>query len=71
VTTVTTTVTTIADSLESALDRDFTAACSDLADVRFAQSCKDTPVNRAAVATVRARIDALLDMYLDAVARRR
>jgi hypothetical protein len=66
---VTTTVTTIIDGLESALDLDFTTACSELADARFQQSCKDTPVNRTAVAEARARIDAVLDMYLDAVAR--
>jgi hypothetical protein len=67
---VTITVTTIVDSLESALDLDFASACTELADARFQQSCKDTPVNRTAVAEARSRMDAVLDMYLDAVARR-
>jgi hypothetical protein len=70
-TTVNTIVTTTVDSLESALDLDFTTACSELADARFQQSCKDTPVNRAAVAEARARIDAVLDMYLAAGYHRR
>jgi hypothetical protein len=69
--TVTTDVTIAVDSLESALDRDFTRACSELADARSRQSCKDTPVNRTAVAEARARIDAVLDMCLAAGYRRR
>jgi hypothetical protein len=67
---VTTTLTRTVDSLESVLALDFTVASSELADARFQQSCKDTPVNRAAVAEARARIDAVLDMYLDAVVHR-
>src|SRR3954464_11345523 len=48
---------------------DFTTACGELAEARFQQSCKDTPSHRAAVAEARARIDAVLDMYLDTVGR--
>jgi hypothetical protein len=62
---------TILDNLESVLDLDFATACSELADARFQQTCKDTPGNRAAVAEARARIDAVLDMYLAAGAFRR
>jgi hypothetical protein len=62
---------TTLDSLESVLDLDFATACSELADARFQQTCKDTPGNRAAVAEARARIDAVLDMYLAAGAFRR
>jgi hypothetical protein len=68
---VTTTLTTTVDSLESVLDLDFMVTSSELADARFQQSCKDTPANRAAVAEARARVDAVLDMYLDAISRRR
>jgi hypothetical protein len=59
------------DNLESALGLDFTMGCSELAEARFQQSCKDTPGHRAAVAEAQARIDAVLDMYLDAAERRR
>jgi hypothetical protein len=62
---------TTLDSLEDVLGLDFSMACSELADARLEQSCKDTPGNRAAVAAARARIDAILDMYLEAVGRRR
>ncbi|MCW2677754.1 MAG: hypothetical protein JWR70_2794 [Modestobacter sp.] len=60
---------TTVDNLESALGLDFSTACSELAEARFQQSCKDTPDNRAVVAEACARIDAVLDMYLDAVGR--
>jgi hypothetical protein len=62
-------ITTAAD-LESALGLDFTTACSELDEARFQHSCKDTPGNRATVTEAPARIDAVLDMYLDAVGRR-
>ena len=62
---------TTLDNLESVLDLDFATACSELADARFQQTCKDTPGNRATVAEARARIDAVLDMYLAAGAFRR
>jgi hypothetical protein len=61
---------TAVDNLKSVLDLDFAMACSELADARLEQSCKDTPGNRAAVAEARARIDALLDMHLEAGALR-
>jgi hypothetical protein len=58
------------DNLESALGLSFATACSELAEARLRHSRKDTPGNRAAVAEARARIDAVLDMYLDAGSRR-
>ena len=58
------------ESLEDVLGVDFSLACCELADARLEQRCKDTPRHRAAVTEAHARIDALLDMYLDAVARR-
>lgn len=57
---------TTVDSLKEVLDVDFFAACNELAEARLQRACKDTPDNRAAVAEARARIDALLDMYLAA-----
>jgi hypothetical protein len=58
---------TTVDNLDSALGIDFALCCSDLADARSQQNGKDTPDHRAAVAEARARIDAVLDMYLDVV----
>jgi hypothetical protein len=54
------------DSLEDVLGMDLVTASGELADARLRQTYKDTPVHRAAVAEARARIDALLDMYLAA-----
>ena len=59
------------DSLEGALGVDFVLARSGLAEARCQQYAKDTPGNRSAVAEAHARIDAVLDMYLDAIAPRR
>jgi hypothetical protein len=59
-------VITTVDSLQDVLGLDFSMAYSELAEARLQRSCKDTPGNRAAVAEARARIDALLDMYLAA-----
>jgi hypothetical protein len=59
-------ITTTVDSLEDVIGLDFSTACSELAEARFQQTCKDSPSNRAAVAAARARIDAVLDMYLAA-----
>jgi hypothetical protein len=59
------------DSLEGALGVDFTLACSELAEARCQQGAKDTPGNRTAVTEAHARIDAVLDMYLDAIGFRR
>jgi hypothetical protein len=55
---------TTVHNLESVLVLDFVTACSELAEARLERSRKDTPGNRAAVVEVRARIDAMLDMYL-------
>jgi hypothetical protein len=62
---------TIVDNLGSILVLDFVTACSELAEARLERSRKDTPGNGAAVAEVRARIDATLDMYLAAGGLRR
>jgi hypothetical protein len=62
---------TTVDDLDATLGLDFTLGCTELAEARYQQSCKDTPDHRAAVAEARARIDAVLDMYLDADGRRR
>jgi hypothetical protein len=62
---------TATGSLHDVLGLDFSLACCDLADARLEQAGKDSPRNRDAVAEVRGRIDALLDMYLDAVGHRR
>jgi hypothetical protein len=47
-------------------DDDFALACSEWSDARARRHRKDTPAHRAAVAEAGARIDAVLDMYLDA-----
>jgi hypothetical protein len=62
-------ITTAVDNLETVLGMDFTTACGELAEARFQQSCKDTPSHRVAVTEARARVDAVLDMYLDTVGR--
>jgi hypothetical protein len=59
-------VITTVENLQEVLDLDFSMAHSELAEARLQQTCKDSPGNRAAVAEARARIDALLDMYLAA-----
>jgi hypothetical protein len=59
-------VITTVESLEDVIGLDFSTACSELDHARIQQSTKDTPTNRAAVAEARARIDAVLDMYLAA-----
>jgi hypothetical protein len=59
------------DDLASVLDLDLSTSCRELAEARFQRACKDTPSNRAAVAGARARIDALLDMYLESGRLRR
>ena len=53
-------------TLESALGLAFATTCGDLAEARLQRHRKDTPANRAAVAEARARIDAVLAMYLEA-----
>jgi hypothetical protein len=55
-----------ADGLASVLGLDLSAACKELAEARLQRDRRDTSSNRAAVAGAQARIDALLDMYLEA-----
>jgi hypothetical protein len=50
---------------------DFAQARADLVAARLAQRAKDTPAHRAAVARERARIDAVLDLYLELADPRR
>jgi hypothetical protein len=52
--------------LRDELEVDFAQAASELAEARALQGAKDTPDHRAAVAECSARLDAVLDMYLDA-----
>jgi hypothetical protein len=55
-----------ADDLAIVRGLDLSTARDDLDAARFQRDSKDTPSNRAAVAAARDRIDALLDMYLEA-----
>ena len=64
-------VITTADSLQDVLGLDFSTAHSELAEARSRRAGKDTPDNRLAVAEARARIDAVLDMYVAAGCLRR
>jgi len=68
ITTMTTTVTptTTTTDIRTVLEADFGQACYEWSEARFRQAAKDTPAHRAAVAEWGARIDAVLDMYLDA-----
>ena len=52
------------------LEVDFATAACELAEARALRAEKDTPDHRAAVAECSARLDAVLDMYLDAGFRR-
>ncbi len=65
---MTTTVTAppTAPGIRDVLEADFARACCEYSEARFLQAGKDTPDHRAAVAECSARIDAVLDMYLDA-----
>lgn len=53
------------DSLETTLDRDFHAACDEFTEAREQRAGKDSPAHRTAVGEALARIDAVLDMYLE------
>ncbi len=66
VTTTTITATPTTFGLRTVLEDDFALACSEWSDARARRHRKDTPAHRAAVAEAGARIDAVLDMYLDA-----
>jgi hypothetical protein len=65
-TTAATTATAPAVGLHSVLVEDFDLACCEWAEARLQQQTKDTPAHRAAVAEWTDRIDALLDLYLEA-----
>ncbi|MGY1763339.1 hypothetical protein ACI79G_04725 [Geodermatophilus sp. SYSU D00779] len=58
-------MTALAPSPVDDLRPDFVQAGADLVAARLAQQAKDTPAHRAAVARQRARVDALLDLYLE------
>jgi hypothetical protein len=59
-------VITTADDLPSVLFLDFSLARFALREARLRQALKDTPTHREAIAQAWARIDALLDMYVEA-----
>ena len=63
-TTLTATATTT--GLRTVLEDDFAVACSEWSAARSRRQRKDSPDHRAAVAEAGARIDAVLDLYLDA-----
>ena len=65
-TTATITATPTTAGLRSVLEDDFALASCEWAEARAQQQRKDTPAHRAAVAEAGARIDAVLDMYLEA-----
>jgi hypothetical protein len=52
------------EDLHHELLRDFVQACSEFSQARRQQRAKDSPAHRAAVLDSRARVDAVLDMYL-------
>ena len=58
-------MTALAPSPADVLRPDFVQAGADLVAARLAQQAKDTPDHRAAVARQQARIDAVLDLYLE------
>ena len=60
------TLTMTTSGLRDELEVDFGRASCELAEARSRQAEKDTPDHRADVAECSARIDAVLDMYLDA-----
>jgi hypothetical protein len=59
------------DSLETAIHLDLMRARTELAEARLRQRQKDSPSNRAALATCLARMDTALDTYLGAKDLRR
>jgi adenine phosphoribosyltransferase len=66
VTSILTTGPVTTTGIREVLESDFAQACSEWAAARSLQAGKDTPAHRAALAEAGARIDAVLDMYLDA-----
>jgi hypothetical protein len=67
---MTMTMTMTTSDLRDELEVDFARASCQLTEARRLQAEKDTPDHRAAVAECSARIDAVLDMYLDACSPR-
>jgi hypothetical protein len=59
-----------APGLREVLEADFARARRAWSQARVRQAGKDTPAHRAAVAEAAARIDAVLDMHLEARAAR-
>jgi hypothetical protein len=59
------------DTVGTVLGLDFALACSELAEARADVRRKDTRARRAAVSDILIRIDALLDMFLEAGHARR
>jgi hypothetical protein len=57
---------TKADDLHTVLGLDIALARLALLEARLRQALKDTPTHREAVAEAWARIDTLLDMYVEA-----
>jgi hypothetical protein len=57
---------TVMTDVLTELEGDLSWARLELADARFRRRQKDTPRNRLAIAECLDRIDALLDMHLDA-----
>ena len=64
-TTLTATATATATGLRTVLEDDFAAACTEWSAARSRRQQKDSPGHRAAVAEAGARIDAVLDLYLE------
>ncbi|MGY1624998.1 hypothetical protein ACI789_22570 [Geodermatophilus sp. SYSU D00965] len=58
-------ITGLFDDLQS----DFAQACTEYAEARRHQQAKDTPAHRDAVLESRARVDAILDVYLETAHR--
>jgi hypothetical protein len=64
-------MTFVVDGVLAGLRVDFCQASAELAEARGRQHQKDTPANRVAVADCLARLDGVLDMYLEAEDSRR
>jgi hypothetical protein len=58
-------MTIVEDSLVDQISIDFSQACGELARARLRQREKDNTANRAAAVDCRARIDVVLDLFLD------
>jgi hypothetical protein len=57
---------TVADSLVEEITRELSRACVEHSHAVVQRRERDTPTHRARVAEASAKIDSLLDMYLDA-----